>query len=434
LIPSTLEEVAVLTSRRDFLKTAFTGAALPILLPHTLDAVERSLEPFAGLKAGAAASTEEFWTEIRKAFHVSPDFVNLENGYSSPQPLVTLDALQMQVRRVNEALSFYMRRQRADEHIAVKRQLADLAGCPVEEIVITRNTTESMDTVIHGLDLYPGDEAVMTNQDYGSMLEAFRQESKRRQIKCVEIDIPLDPRSDEEVVGAYERAITPKTKLILLTHMINVTGQILPARKICDMAHSHGVEVIIDAAHSFAHVVYDIPSLGGDYFGASLHKWLCTPLGAGILQINRAKIKKVWPLFGETSFPNDDIRKFERVGTQPVWTVAAIPEAIRFHTMIGGERKEERLRYLQQYWTDQVRDISNVYLNTPPGRRACGIANFGIRGRIPGEIADILFNRYGIFTVAIDMEAVKGVRVTPHLYTSLEELDRLVSAIRTIAA
>ena len=422
------------TSRRQFLTTSLAGFGLPVFLPSALDAVERSLEPFAGLDAGTAARTQEFWDEIKQAFHVSPDFINLENGYCSPQPNVTLESLQNQIRRINATPSYYMRRQRAEEHLRVKRELAELAGAPVEEIVITRNTTESMDTVIHGLDLHPGDEAVMTNQDYGSMLEAFRQQSRRRGIRCIEIGLPLHPRDDEEIVGTYEAAITPKTRLLLLTHMINVTGQILPARKICDMAHAHGVEVIIDAAHSFAQVVFDIPDLGGDYFGASLHKWLCTPLGAGILQINSEKIRNVWPLFGETSVPEDDIRKFERIGTQPVWTVAAIPDAIRFHRMIGGNRKEERLRYLQQHWTDRVREIPRVILNTPAGQRACAIANFGIKGRSPGEVADLLFDRYHLLTVAIDMEAVKGVRVTPHLYTSLSDLDALVSAIREMAA
>jgi len=421
-------------SRRHFLHTATAGLAFPIFLPQTLDALERALEPFARLTVPTASRAEEFWDEIRQAFQISPDFINLENGYSSPQPVVTLEALQKQVRRINGAISHYMRRQRADEHLAVRRQLAQLAGCPVEEIVITRNTTESMSTVIHGLDLAPGDEAVMTNQDYGSMLEEFRQQSRRRGIRCVEIGLPLHPQNDDEVVEAYERALTTRTKVLLLTHMINITGQILPARKICAMAHAHGVEVIIDAAHSFAHLVYDVPDLGGDYFGASLHKWLCTPLGVGILQIRREKIGKVWPLFGETSVGDDDIRKFERTGTQPAWTVATIPEAIRFHSLIGGARKEARLRYLQEYWTTRAREIKGVYLNTPPGERACAIANFGIEGHSPANIANQLFDRFGVFTVAIDMVAVKGVRVTPHLYTTTGDLDALVSGIRAIAS
>ena len=205
-------------------------------------------------------------------------------------------------------------------------------------------------------------------------------------------------------------------------------------REIADMAHARGVEVIVDAAHSFAHLVFTVPELGGDYLGASLHKWLSTPLGAGLLHVRKEKIRGVWPLFGETSVPADDIRKFERIGTHPSWTVLAIADAIRFHRMIGGERKEARLRFLQQYWTDRVRDVPNVYLNTPGGQRACGIANVGIVGMTPAALADALFDRFKIYTVAIDTGPVKGTRVTPHLYTTTTELDALVKAIVTLAA
>ncbi len=276
------------------------------------------------------------------------DYINLENGYSSPQPAPTFEAFQRHESAINGGVSHYMRRKKADDYAAVKKQLAELAGCPAGEIVITRNTTESIGTVVHGIDLAPGDEAVMCNQDYGSMLEQFRQQSRRRGLKCVEIAIPLDPKSDEEMVEVYARAITPRTKLLLLSHMVNITGQILPVRKIADMAHARGVDVIVDAAHSFAHLAFKVPDLAGDYLGASLHKWLCTPLGAGILHVRKEKIRGVWPLFGETSVPDDDIRKFERIGTHPSWTVLAIADAIRFHAMIGSERKEARLRYLQQ--------------------------------------------------------------------------------------
>lgn len=422
------------TSRRHFLHTAVAGIGLPVFFPCTLDFIERSLEPFAGLEPASAARAEEFWEEIRLAFRISPDYINLENGYSSPQPAANLESFQNQITRINGSLSYYMREKRAEEHLAVRQQLATLAGCPVEELVITRNTTESTNTVIQGLDLAPGDEAVMTNQDYGSMLEQFRQLSRRRGIRCVEVSIPLHPKDDDEVVAAFERGFTHRTKLLLLTHMINITGQILPAQKICEMAHARGVEVIIDGAHSFAHIVFTLPELRGDYFATSLHKWLCTPLGAGILQINREHIRKVWPLYGETSVAETDIRKFERIGTQPAWTVAAIPDAIRFHMMIGGGRKEERLRYLQQYWTDRVRDIPRVVVNTPTGQRACGIANFGITGRTPAEISHTLFTRYRIYTAPIDMPAVQGVRVTPHLYTTTGDLDTLVTAIREMAS
>ncbi len=398
-----------------------------------LDALERRLEAYAGLSASGAVAQEDFWAEIRRVFPVPADYVNLENGYSSPQPAATYAAFQDHQKVINSGLSFYMRRKLADDHRAVKQALADLAGATPEEIVITRNTTESLGTVIHGLTYGAGDEAVMCNQDYGSMLQQFRQESRRHGLNCVEIAIPLTPRDDQELVDTYARAITPRTKVMLLTHLINITGQILPVSKIAEMAHARGVAVIVDAAHSFAQVQFTVPSLGGDYFGASLHKWLCTPLGAGILYVRKEKIPTVWPLLGDSNVPPDDIRKLEHLGTQPSWTMLAIADAIRFHTMIGAARKEARLRFLQQYWTDKVRGLPKVYLNTPPGDRACAIANVGITGMTPAALADTLFDRFRVYTVAINTAAVKGVRVTPHLYTNTGDLDALVHAIRELA-
>jgi selenocysteine lyase/cysteine desulfurase len=421
------------TSRRSFLRTAAAGAVVPVIGPRVLDTLERRLEAYGGLPPASAALQEDFWNEIRRVFPVPAGYINLENGYSSPQPTPTYEAFQRHQASINGGLSYYMRRKKADDLVAVKTQLAGLAGCPADEIVITRNTTESLGTVIHGVDLAPGDEAVMCDQDYGSMLEQFRQQARRRGLKCVEIGIPLHPKSDEEMVETYARAITPRTKLLLVSHMVNITGQILPVRKIADMAHARGVSVIVDAAHSFAHVAFTVPELDGDYLGASLHKWLCTPLGAGLLHVKKEKIKGLWPLFGETSVPDDDIRKLERIGTHPSWTVLAIADAIRFHRMIGAERKEARLRFLQQYWTDRVRDTPKVYLNTPTGNRACGIANVGITGMKPGALADALFDTFKIYTVAIDTVPVKGTRVTPHLYTTTADLDALVKALGELA-
>jgi len=421
------------TSRRAFLRCAAAGAAAPVFAPRVLDALERRIEAFGNPPPAAAAGDEDYWAEIRRIFPVPADYINLENGYSSPQPGPTWDAFLEHEAAINRGLSFYMRRKKAADLVAVKQRLAALAGCPADEIVITRNTTESLGTVIHGVDLAPGEEAVMCDQDYGSMLEQFRQQARRRGTRCVEIAIPLHPRSDDEVVDTYARAITPRTRLLLVSHMVNITGQVLPVRKIADMAHARGVSVIVDAAHSFAHLEFAVPDLDGDYLGASLHKWLCTPLGAGLLHVKKDKIHTVWPLLGETTVPEDDIRKFERIGTHPSWAVLAIADAIRFHEMIGGERKEARLRYLREYWTDRVRDMPGVYLNTPDGARACGIGNLGITGRPPAALADALFDRFGIYTVAIDTVPVKGVRVTPHLYTTTAELDALVRAIGELA-
>lgn len=422
------------TSRRTFLRTAGAAAATPILGALVLDRLERRLEAYAGLTAAGAVAQEDFWAEIRRAYPVPPGYINLENGYSSPQPAPTYAAFQGYQKTVNDGLSFYMRRKMADDRVAVKKALATLAGVTPEEIVVTRNTTESLGTVIHGLTYRPGDEAVMCDQDYGSMLQQFRQESKRHGLTCVEIPIPLVPKDNQELVDTYAKAITPRTKVLLLSHMVNITGHILPVKKIADMAHAHDVAVIVDAAHSFAQVKFALPELDGDYLGASLHKWLCTPLGAGILYVRKDKIPTVWPLLGETAVPDDDIRKLERLGTQPTWTALAITDAIRFHNMIGAERKEARLRFLQQYWTDKVRGIPKVYMNTPPGHRACAIANVGVTGMTPKALADTLFDKYRIYTVAIDTKPVKGVRVTPHLYTTTAELDALVRAIGEIAS
>jgi selenocysteine lyase/cysteine desulfurase len=409
------------------------AALLPSIDLSRIDDITAAAERLGNTPPKDIAQDEAFWSEVQKAYHVSPDFINLENGYFSPAATAVLDAQIRSIRMINETPSFYMRKRQVDERLAVKKQLAEFAECSPGEIAITRNTTESLDTIISGLDLKAGDEAIMTNQDYGSMVEAFNQQSRRLGIVNKIISLPLHPGSSIEVVSAFEQAITPKTKVMLVTHMINLTGQILPAREICDMAHAHGVEVILDAAHSFAHIDFKIPDTHCDYMGASLHKWLCTPLGNGILYIRKEKIKNVWPLFGDNSYPEDDIRKFEHIGTHPVGNTLPIADAIRFHNTIGSKRKEERLRFLKNYWVEKVRPLPDVKLNTPlRDDQSCAIANVAIEGATPAQVADFLFEKHRIFTVAIDTQAVKGVRITPHLYTRLSDLDQLVVAMQDL--
>lgn len=421
-------------TRRDFLRTASASAIVPLLGARALDALERRLEPFAGLGAQAAATDQAFWDEIRRMFPSHADYVHLENGFSSPQPMGTFDAFRQYEAEVNANLSLYMRRTAPAQLERVRKELADLAGVPVEELLITRNTTESLGTVIHGLDYAPGDEAVMCDQDYGSMLHQFRQESRRHGLKLVELKLPLHPKSDEELVELYAGAITVRTKVLLLTHVVNITGQILPVKKIADMAHSRGVMVVSDSAHAFAHLDFTLPQLGVDAVGASLHKWLCTPLGAGLLHIRKDRIASVWPLMGDVMRPVDDIRKLDRTGTRPAWTVLAISDAIRFHRMVGAARKEARLRWLQEYWTSRVDGIPKAYLNTPKGARACAIANVGITGLTPQQLATRLWDDHRVYVQPVANGAVQGVRVTPHLFTTTTDLDRFVTALRAIAA
>jgi selenocysteine lyase/cysteine desulfurase len=274
-------------------------------------------------------------------------------------------------------------------------------------------------------------------QDYGAMRDQFKLMARRYGMVPVEVSVPVDPRSDDEIVELYARAITPKTRLLMCCHIINITGQILPVRKIADMAHARGVDVMVDGAHAFAHLDYRIPDVGADYYGASLHKWLGCPLGSGILYVKRDKVAKLWPVFGDSGVADDNIMKLNHTGTHPAHTDLAIENAIAFHAMLGAERKQERLRYLQNYWVKQVRGVPNVVMFTPSDpARSCAIANVGIAGKQARDLAQVLFEKHGIWTVGIQNQAagVNGVRVTPHVFTAPSELDTLVKAIRSIAA
>ncbi|MBP7497892.1 MAG: aminotransferase class V-fold PLP-dependent enzyme, partial [Bacteroidales bacterium] len=367
-------------------------------------------------------------------YELSPDFINLENGYLSPQPLSSLNAFTEKIRMINEKPSFYMRRLMEQDLAAVKKKVADFAGCTVEELVICRNTTEALNNVILGIELNPQDEILYADMEYPSMKEALEMRAKRFGTKIREIKIPVLPVNDNQVVKIYEEAISEQTKVILISHLVYLTGQVLPVKKICDMAHSKGIEVIVDGAHSFAHLNYKISELNCDYFGCSLHKWLCAPLGTGLLYIKKDKISKVWPLFGDSKAANDSIKKFEHIGTHPISAKLGILAAIDFFNIIGAQRKEDRLRFLKNYWVDKLSALKSVKINTPlKDYQSCAIALLAVKDKTPAELANYLFDKHKIFTVAIDSEQVKGVRVAPNVYTSTADLDKLVEAIKEIA-
>jgi selenocysteine lyase/cysteine desulfurase len=328
-----------------------------------------------------------------------------------------------------------MRTVQATDKLAARTSLAALAGCFPDELIITRNTTESLDTVIAGYDWKTGDEAVMASQDYGAMLDQFTLQSRRYGMVNRIVSLPNDPHSDDEIVQLYANVISPRTRLLLVSHLVNITGQILPVRKITDMAHAKGVAVAVDGAHAFAQLDYRIPDLGADYYAASLHKWLGVPLGAGLLYVKQDRIASLWPMFGDMGFPDTDIRKLNHTGTHPVHTDLAIQHAVAFHQSIGAARKEARMRYLQQYWTTRVRGVKNVEVNTPVDpMRAAGIANVGVTMMAPAELAKTLLEKYRIWTVAIDREGVRGARITPNLYTTPAELDVLVRALKELSS
>ncbi|HZE85628.1 MAG TPA: aminotransferase class V-fold PLP-dependent enzyme [Puia sp.] len=386
--------------------------------------------------ASVLADNEDFWVGIRGGYNLKPDYINLENGYYNILPAAILEAFIGHVRQVNYEGAHYMRTVQFDNKKAVAARLAALAGCSADELIITRNTTESLDLIIAGYPWKEGDEAIMAEQDYPAMLGMFRQVERRHGVVRKTVSVPNHPASDEELVELYARAITPRTKLLMVCHMINITGQILPVRKIADMAHTRGVEVMVDGAHSFAHIRHSIPDLHCDYYGASLHKWLSVPLGAGLLYVRKEHAEKIWPLFREPDDSVTGIARLNHTGTLPVHTDLAIGDAIDYYEMLGAERKEARLRFLQQYWTTKVRDLPNIMVNTPADpARACGIANVGIKGMKPADLADKLLRQYKIYTVAIDYPAanVRGCRITPNLFITPSELDTLVRALKELS-
>lgn len=420
--------------RRDFLRTGVWGSvALGTGLSAKGAAWGRSPERFerAAESASGLARDESFWQARRREFAPAADFINLEYGYFCPSPLTVLEAEQQGSREINARGSFYMRREMSGELEAARSDLAEFAGVDAGEICLTRNTTESMNIVIQGMDLAKGDEIVYSDQDYGSMVEALKQKQERFGIVLKQVAIPLDPKSDQEIVSAFEKVITPRTRALHVTHMINLTGQVLPVRKICDMAHARGVEVVVDSAHAFAQVDYKIPDLDCDYLGTSLHKWLCAPVGMGMLYVKKDKIPKLWGLMGDTARADDDIRKLERLGTRPYNHHRGMREAIRYHNAIGSAEKLERLRYLNTYWTHHFRNHDRVVLKTPSDPQRHGaIANVGISGVNAKALGDFLYDRYAILTAPIPNHPIaNGVRITPGLPTPLRHLDRLVEAI-----
>lgn len=419
-------------NKRDFLRN--TGAAL-LASALPINSIIDKLEcQFSEFSPEELASEEKFWKQIRKGYRLKSDYINLENGYYCFMPQSTLEHFISHVREVNYQGAYYMRTVQTENKDKSARRLADMLGCGHDEVVITRNTTESLDTVINGYDWKPGDEAVMAEQDYGSIVNQFKLMAKKHGIINNIISVPNHPKSDDEIVNLYESAITPKTKLLMVCHMINITGQILPIRKICDMAHSKGVDVMVDGAHAIAHIDFNMQDLNCDYYGASLHKWLSTPLGAGLLYVKKDKIKNLMPTIATWSDNPSDIKKLNHTGTHPVHTDIAVINAIDFYEKLGKKRKEERLRYLQRYWSDQVRNWKGITLNTPEDpNRSCGIANVGIDRMKPGEMSKILLEKYKIYTVAIDGQGVHGCRITPNVYTTLEELDIFVRALKEMA-
>ncbi|HAT32121.1 MAG TPA: aminotransferase [Janthinobacterium sp.] len=382
-----------------------------------------------------APDDEAFWDTVRAQYDVSPDFINLENGFFGVQARPVFDAFLDHQRQVNGENSYFLRQRFPERHAAILRLLAAFCGVGADELLITRNLVEAMNILIQGYPFEAGDEVLLAGHDYDSVVDTLEMVRQRKSITLARVTIPLAPDSDEQLVGIYEQAITSRTRVLLLTHMVHRTGQIMPVAKIAAMARRHGIDVMVDAAHSFAQIAYTMPDLGADFIAVNLHKWLGAPLGVGLLYIRKARVADIAPLYGDLARDAADIGKLAHFGTVPPAPILNIEDALAFHHSIGAANKEARLRHLKQYWLTRVRAMPRVEVLTPSDpRRSCAIATFNIDGLPARQVVDLLMERHRIFTVTRDIHGRAGVRVTPHLHTRPADLDLLVVAIARIAS
>ena len=416
--------------RRQLIKGIGMGAVGYSFLPLDLKASPSSKD-WTPTFTNDKIQDEAFWRKFRKQYYnVSRDFINLENGYFGVQPIPVYKAYLKNIERLNQFSSKYLRIEYGNELKNIVKELAAFCGVSEEELLITRNATEAMNIIINGLDLKRGDEVILHRQDYFSMIEAFEMLEKQKGIKIRVIKIPLIPKNDEEIIALYEEAVTPNTKCILLTHMIHLTGQIVPAKKIADTFKSRGIDVIVDAAHSFAQVDYKIKDLNCDFVGVNLHKWFGNPLGAGLLYVKKERIKDLEPMFGDSKKEKNDINRLGHFGTLSVPIIMTIPESKKFNDMVTIPLKEKRLRHLQNYWTNEASKIPKVAITTPlDPERSCGIASFNIKGMKTEDVIRGLLEKHNVFTVIRHLEDQDVVRVTPNLYNSTNEMDVLLEGI-----
>ncbi len=422
--------------RRDFMVTMFAPAAAvaagAVLRPgRALASAEAALGHDA--PAQETCADESFWFEMQQAFTVDRSLVNLNNGGVSPSPAFVQEAMARYLAYSNTAPTYAMWQVLEPERETVRRRLARDFGCDPEEIALTRNASESLQICQLGFDLEPGDEVLTTTQDYPRMITTFEQRARREGIVLRRFKVPIPAEDPAEVVRLFEEHVTPRTRLILMSHMINITGQILPVKDVVHMARRRGIPVIVDGAHTFGHFPFSHDDLDCDYFATSLHKWLFAPHGTGMLYVRRDKIEGLWPMMAAPEKMDGDVRKFEEIGTHPAANYLAIAEALTFHQGIGAERKAARLVYLRDRWAKRLEPHDRVRLHTSlePGF-ACGIATVEIEGIDAVKLARHLWDEQRIIVVGIKHPEFQGIRVSPSVYTTLEEIDRFADAMEGI--
>ncbi len=431
--------------RRAFLGKLAAASAIPLvpsfLKPDAnLDWIPKyknsSALALSGVEGSASAlvTDETFWYQIKTMYSSSPGILNLNNGGVSPQPIIVQEAFERYNKMCNEAPSYYMWRILDQGREPLRQRLAEFAGTSAEELAVVRNASEALETAIFGLRLNRGDKVVVCKLDYPNMMNAWKQREHRDGIVLKWVDLDLPRMTNDQIVASFAEQITPDVKIVHITHLINWNGHILPCKRIADLAHAVGAKTVVDGAHSFAHIQYAIPDLGADYFGTSLHKWMCAPFGSGLLYVKKENIAMLYPHLASGEPESPDIRKFESLGTRSFAIEQAIGQALDFQYSIGNQLKQDRLQYLKLYWTDAVKDHPKIHINTDTHPdRSCALCIVNMDGRKPTELGEALHNQFKIHTTAIEYENVQGVRITPHVYTVKADLDRLTTALLKLA-
>ena len=423
-------------NRRHFLNTLGGPAAAAVAWgtfdTTLLSQIGRHLAQHPGTPEEVARD-EAFWHEVQQAFTVDRTLINLNNGGVSPAPRIVQEAMKRHLDYSNEAPVYTMWKILEPQREGVRQQLAHTFDCDAEEIALTRNASEGLQICQLGFDLKPGDEVLTTTHDYPRMITTWKQRERREGIVLKQFPIPIPAEDPDEIVRLFEANITEKTRLILMCHIINITGQILPVKKVVQMARARGIPVIVDGAHALAHFDFKMSDLDCDYYASSLHKWLLAPHGTGFLYVRKDKIAALWPMMAAPEKMDTDIRKFEEIGTHPAANYLAIAEALAFHNGIGGVRKEARLRYLRDYWAERLLQHDRIRLHTSlKPEFSCCIATVQIEGVDTRKLAEHLWDKHRIIVVPIVHEEFEGLRVTPNLYTTIDELDRYVAAMEHV--
>jgi selenocysteine lyase/cysteine desulfurase len=416
-------------NRRNLFQLA-AGAAALALQDDSLQRIRAAASATRDRTPEEMARDEDYWAEIRQAYTIERNVINLNNGHVGPSPRIVQDALRQYLEYSDMGPYTTMINILERQVEMVRQRLAKAAGCDPEEMAITRNASESLENAQYGIDLKPGDEVLTTNQDYPRMLETFKQRERREGIVLKTISFPVPPPSMDDLYNRFERAVTPKTKLILVCHITNRTGQIFPIKRICQMAHARGIPVIVDGAHAFSHFPVNISELDCDYYGVSLHKWTGAPVGTGFLYVRKSRIAGTWSLMASGAAQANDIRKFEEIGTHPAANHNAISAALIFNEGIGIDRKAARLRYLRDRWAHRLaqnRKCKTLHSEDPA--QSCGIGFLAFNGVDPGKMRETLIGKYNIYTAYVPHEEYTGLRITPHIYSTLQDIDTFSAAV-----